>query len=220
MLEALKIKVWETNRSVGEKLEDGFCSAIDRETGLIVLAPRGVDIEKLSYEDMLVVDCTGEIVEGDGDITHDAFAHIEIYSELEEISSIVEASPTYAAAFAQAKRNIPVYGAYHGSRYLGAVPCIDLDSANETSDDDKDFEQNVGADVVAVLKNTTLAYTPACLVASLGLLAFGTTTDEALKNAIAAEKIARLAYVTEMLGGEEEIPFALNEKLFLRRRKR
>lgn len=202
MLEHLKIKVCETYKRLnGNGLaSEGFVSAIDRNDDLIVVPP-AFEIADLTYEDMLVVDLVGNVIEGDGDVPGEVVAHAEIYSKFNKIASIAQTYFTYSTAFAQAGRDIPFYGAYHGTRYYGDIPCILL------SDEDfaiEDFDKNefmrlVGKTVSEQMQGFNFVEMPACLVDSVGLMSFGTTPQEALRIAYTTEKVAKIAYVSEKL---------------------
>lgn len=203
MLEHLKIKVWEAYKMLNGKnlASDGFVSAIDRTDDLIVVPPAFENAE-LTYEDMLVVDLVGNLIEGDGDIPVEVFTHAEIYCKFPKIGAIAQTYFEYSTAFSQVGRDIPFYGAYHGMHYYGDVPCIELyeeDYATDDNEEKYEFMRNVGRRVAEQMQGFTLAEMPACLVESIGLLSFGFTPQEALKVAYTTEKVAKIAYVSEKL---------------------
>ncbi len=203
MLEHLKIKVCEAYRILNEKglASDGFVSAIDRNDDLIVVPP-AFETAELTYEDMLVVDLVGNVIEGDGDVPCEVVAHAEIYSRFNKIESIAQTYFTYSTAFAQACRDIPFYGAYHGTRYYGDIPCIllsDDDFMVEKDCDKDEFMRSVGRSVAEQMQGFNFVEMPACLIGSIGLLSFGTTPQEALRVAYTTEKVAKTAYVSEKL---------------------
>jgi L-ribulose-5-phosphate 4-epimerase len=202
MLEHLKIKVCEAYNAMNNdgKEDEGFVSAFDGGEQLIVVPPAFESV-KLSYEDMLVIDLDGNIIEGGGEVPTEAIAHARIYENFPQVRSIAQAYFTYSTAFAQAGRDIPFYGAYHGARYYGDIPCIFIDEAfSEENEVDKyEFMRRVGDCVVEQMQGFNFVEMPALLVSSVGMLAFGKTPSEALRVAYTTEKVAKTAYVSEKL---------------------
>ena len=203
MLEHLKIKVCEAYNALNKQggASNGFVSAIDRGDDLMVVPP-AFEMAELTYEDMLVVDLVGNVIEGDGDVPFEVVAHAQIYADYLDIEAIAQTYFTYSTAFAQAGRDIPVYGAYHGSRFFGDVPCIPLfpEVFNVDEEGDKDeFMRNVGKYVSEQMAEYNFVEMPALLVDQIGLMTFGTTASEALRIAQTIEKIAKMAYVSKFL---------------------
>ena len=70
MLEDLKQIVLEANLLLPEydlvTFTWGNVSAIDRESGLVVIKPSGVEYDDMTADDMVVVDLDGKVVEGVG----------------------------------------------------------------------------------------------------------------------------------------------------------
>ena len=68
MLEELKEKVFHANLELVKHglviFTWGNVSAIDRESGLVVIKPSGVSYDEMKAEDMVVVDLEGKVVEG------------------------------------------------------------------------------------------------------------------------------------------------------------
>lgn len=219
MLEHLKLKVWEAQKMLNNNslTSEGFVSAIDRMDDLIVVPP-AFETSELTYEDMLVVDLVGNVIEGDGDVPAEVLAHAEIYSRFPTIKSIAQTYFTYSTAFAQAGRDIPFYGAYHGINYYGDVPCIMLsadDFAIEQDGEKYEFMRNVGRSVIEQMQGVNFVEMPACLVSFIGLLSFGTTPLQALKVAKTTEKVAKIAYVSEKLMPQlEPAPAQLLDLMF------
>ena len=201
MLEHLKIKVCEAYKALNKNsfASEGFVSVIDRNDELIVVPP-AYESADLTYEDMLVVDLVGNVIEGDGDVPSEVVAHAEIYSRFAKIHSIAQTYFTYSTAFAQVGRDIPFYGAYHGARYYGDIPCIQLSDDEFAVEDDKnEFMRLVGNSVGEQMQGFNFVEMPACLIESIGMLSFGTTPQEALRVAYTTEKVAKTAYVCEKM---------------------
>ena len=126
MLEELKQQVYEANMLLPKhKLVTftwGNVSGIDREKGLFVIKPSGVDYDKLTPEDMVVMDLEGNRVEGHYNPSSDTATHLEIYKAFPKIGGIVHTHSSWATSWAQAGRDIPCYGTTHADYIYGEVP--------------------------------------------------------------------------------------------------
>ena len=114
MLEALKKEVYEANMELVEKgmviYTWGNVSGIDREKGLVVIKPSGVDYDKMTPEDMVVVDMEGNVVEGKYKPSSDTATHLVLYKTYKDIGGVVHTHSTWAVTFAQAGLDIPAFG--------------------------------------------------------------------------------------------------------------
>ena len=219
MLEALKLKVLDANLALKKnglaKHGYGEASAIDRESGLVVIKPEGVPFEELNFRDMMVVDLMGNVV--DGVLHPSAFTptHIELYREFEEIGSIAHLYSPYATAFAQSGRDIPFYGGLHAERFYGDVPCVD--SLSE-EDIEGDYERNTAYSIIKIIDGCNPLENPAVLVKSDGAFTFGAEAEDAVTVACELEEIAKTALMTELLNPEvERASEQLLDKRFFRR---
>ena len=126
MLEELKAKVCQANLDLVKHglviFTWGNVSAIDREKGLVVIKPSGVDYDDMKPWDMVVVDLDGKIVEGDLRPSSDTATHLEIYKAFPEVGGIVHTHSTYATAWAQAGKDIPNIGTTHADTFHDDVP--------------------------------------------------------------------------------------------------
>ena len=117
MLDELKQQVYEANMELPAKglvtYTWGNVSGIDRERGLFVIKPSGVDYEKLTPDMLVVMDLNGEKVEGDLNPSSDTPTHIELYKAFPEVGGIVHTHSPWATSWAQAGRSIPCYGTTH-----------------------------------------------------------------------------------------------------------
>ena len=145
MLEQLKKEVYEANMELPKRglitYTWGNVSGIDRESGLFVIKPSGVDYDKLSPEDMVVMDLDGNRVEGDLNPSSDTPTHIELYKAFEDLGGIVHTHSPWATSWAQAGRSIPCYGTTHADTFYGPVPCTRSLNNEEI--------KNLGADINA-----------------------------------------------------------------------
>ena len=129
MLEELKAKVCKANLELVEHglviFTWGNVSAIDRESGLVVIKPSGVSYDNMKPEDMVVVDLDGNIVEGDLNPSSDTPTHLALYRAWPEIGGVVHTHSTYATAWAQAGKDIPNIGTTHADYFHNAIPCTE-----------------------------------------------------------------------------------------------
>ena len=127
MLDELKQQVYEANMELPAKglvtYTWGNVSGIDRERGLFVIKPSGVDYEKLTPDMLVVMDLNGEKVEGDLNPSSDTPTHIELYKAFPEVGGIVHTHSPWATSCAQAGRSIPCYGTTHADYFFGYIPC-------------------------------------------------------------------------------------------------
>ena len=128
MLEKLKQEVLKANLLLPEyglvTFTWGNVSGIDRESGLVVIKPSGVDYDGMTAEDMVVVDLDGNRVEGKWKPSSDTATHVELYKAFPEIGGVVHTHSSYATSWAQAGRDIPCYGTTHADYFYGPVPCL------------------------------------------------------------------------------------------------
>ena len=100
----------------------GNVSGRDKESGLIVIKPSGVDYESMKPDDMVVLDADGKVVEGKFKPSTDAPTHLLLYKSWPEIGGVVHTHSSYATSWAQAGKAIPPFGTTHADHYYGEVP--------------------------------------------------------------------------------------------------
>lgn len=221
MLEELKQIVYEANMDLPKynlvTFTWGNVSAIDRESGLFVIKPSGVEYEKLTPEDMVVMDLEGNKVEGRFNPSSDTNTHIELYKAFAEIGGVVHTHSSYATSWAQAGRDIPCYGTTHADYIYGAVPCFRCLTAEEIEDA---YEENTGHLIVnEFLKSgRDPMAVPACLCKNHGPFAWGKDAKEAVHNAVVLEEVAKMAYRAELINREiQPAPQELQDKHYYRK---
>ena len=127
MLEALKETVFQANLDLVKHglviFTWGNVSAIDRESGLVVIKPSGVSYETMKAEDMVVVDLEGKVVEGNLNPSSDTPTHVVLYKAFPEIGGVVHTHSTFATAWAQAGKDIPNIGTTHADYFHDVIPC-------------------------------------------------------------------------------------------------
>jgi L-ribulose-5-phosphate 4-epimerase len=218
MIERLKNDVFRANLELvnqGLVLHTwGNASGRDKDTGLIVIKPSGVSYKSMKPEDMVVLDHTGEVVEGKYKPSSDAPTHLLLYKTFAAIGGIVHTHSTYATSWAQAGRAIPPFGTTHADHYNGPVPC----SRNLHTDEiKKNYEINTGRVIVEALKMLDPLTVPSVLVNCHGPFCWGTDVENAVYNAVALEEIARMAFYTVLLGKKEPVDQYLLDKHYQRK---
>lgn len=220
MLEELKQKVYEANMLLPKygliTFTWGNVSAIDRESGLFVIKPSGVDYEKMTVEDMVVVDLKGNVVEGKLNPSSDTPTHLKLYQEFKNIGGVVHTHSRWATVFAQAGLAINAYGTTQADYFYGAIPCTeDMTKAAIESE----YEYNTGSIIVDTFKEINPDHMPAVLVKNHGPFTWGKDAFEAVHNAVVLEEVAMMAINTELLrkGNVDAMPQVLLDKHFLRK---
>lgn len=221
MLEELKKQVYEANMLLPKynlvTFTWGNVSGIDRESGLFVIKPSGVEYDKLRPEDMVVVDLEGNKVEGRYNPSSDTATHQILYKRFPEIGGIVHTHSTWATSWAQAGRNIPCYGTTHADYIYGDVPCV----RNLTQEEiDEAYEKNTGvliADEFEAMGIDCMA-TPAVLCKNHGPFCWGKDANEAVHNAVVLEEVAKMAANCERIYPQvSQAPQILQDKHYYRK---
>lgn len=200
MLENLKEKVLKANLDLVKNglvlYTWGNVSAIDRESGLVVIKPSGVEYDEMKATDMVVVSLDGKVIEGDYRPSSDTPTHLEIYKAHPNIGGIAHTHSTYATAFAQAGRDIPAYGTTHADYFYGNIPCARSLSKEEV---EGDYEKNTGILINETFKDKDVSAVPACLIKHHGVFAWGKDADQAVYHATVTEEVAKMALLTEKI---------------------
>ena len=221
MLEELKKKVYEANMELPRyglvTFTWGNVSGIDREKGLFVIKPSGVDYDKMTWEDMVVMDLEGNKVEGKFKPSSDTPTHLELYKAFPEIGGIVHTHSSYATSWAQAGRSIPCYGTTHADYIYGEVPCVRCLTKEEI---EEAYETNTGHLIVNEFKrmNKDPMAVPAVLCKNHGPFAWGKDPMDAVHNAVVLEEVAKMAYRTEIINPQvQPAPNELQDKHYYRK---
>ena len=149
MLEELKEKVYLANMELPKRglvtYTWGNVSGIDREKGLFVIKPSGVEYDELKPSDMVVLDLQGNQIEGDMNPSSDTKTHMVLYNAFPQIGGIVHTHSPYAVGWAQAGEDLPCYGTTHADYFYGSIPCARHLTQEEL---DEDYELNTGITIV------------------------------------------------------------------------
>lgn len=196
-LNELKKRVFECNKELVRQnlvvLTWGNVSAVDRESGLVVIKPSGVDYSTMTAEDMVVVDLDGNKVEGRLNPSSDTPTHIELYKAFPEIGGVVHTHSINATSFAQAGVSITAYGTTHADCFYGDVPCARALTKDEI---ETEYEKNTGKVIIEAFKELDYNAIPAVLIKNHGPFTWGKTPEKAVENAVTLEAVAEMAIKT------------------------
>ena len=221
MLEKLKQQVYEANMLLPKHhlvtFTWGNVSGIDRESGLFVIKPSGVEYDELTPESMVVVDLDGNVVEGDFNPSSDTETHRILYRHFENIGGIVHTHSPWATSWAQAGRAIPCYGTTHADYIYGEVPCV----RNLTREEiDEAYELNTGVLIVDHFKENNIDYdaVPCVLCKNHGPFTWGKDANNAVHNAVVLEECAKMAARCELINPQvQPAPQELQDKHYYRK---
>ena len=220
MLEELKELVCKANLELPKHglvtFTWGNVSGVDREQGLMVIKPSGVEYENMTAEDMVVVSlATGEKVEGKWKPSSDTATHVALYNAVPTISGVVHTHSRWATSWAQAGRGIPAYGTTHGDYFYGEIPCTRKMTPAEIGGE---YEKETGNVIVETFEGRSPRDIPAVLVHSHGPFTWGDDPMNAVHNAVVLEELAFMAFHTEALcPGKEPMQQELLNKHYLRK---
>ncbi|MCP4643278.1 MAG: L-ribulose-5-phosphate 4-epimerase AraD [bacterium] len=219
MLDALKRDVCEANLELVRRdlvlMTWGNASAIDRDRGIIVIKPSGVDYDAMRPEHMAVVDLEGKVVEGDLRPSVDTATHLCLYEAFPGIGGIVHTHSHYATSWAQACRPIPCFGTTHADHFHGEVPLTEPLTEAEVADD---YERHIGDAIVWRFEGLDPTAFPGVLCAKHASFTWGETVAKAVDNATILEEVARMASDTLSVSPDQPpIEEYLLDKHFLRK---
>ncbi|ANM79308.1 MULTISPECIES: L-ribulose-5-phosphate 4-epimerase [Serratia] len=222
MLTQLKQQVLEANLDLPRhKLVTftwGNVSAVDRERGLVVIKPSGVEYEHMTAEDMVVVDlASGRTVEGAKKPSSDTATHLALYREFADIGGIVHTHSRHATIWAQAGLDIPAWGTTHADYFYGAIPCTRLMTQDEI---EHDYELETGNVIIETFRRRDINPNaiPAVLVNAHGPFAWGKDAHNAVHNAVVLEEIAYMGIFSRQLTpGIHSMQRELLDKHYLRK---
>jgi L-ribulose-5-phosphate 4-epimerase len=196
----LKERAWAANQEIPKRglaiYTFGNVSAFDAERGVLAIKPSGVEYERLTVDDLVVVDLAGEIVEGKLRPSSDTKTHLVLYRAWKGIGGVVHTHSTYATSWAQARLPIPVYGTTHADHLAEDVPCTGVMSDQAV---ERDYEIETGMQILETFSERDPLLTPMVLVAGHGAFTWGETPEKAIYNAAVLEELARMAYLTRTL---------------------
>lgn len=222
MLEVLKKQVYDANMELPRRslvtYTWGNVSGIDREKGLMVIKPSGVEYDELTPDDLVVVDlATGQTVEGNLNPSSDTKTHLELYRAFPALGGIVHTHSPYAVAWAQAGRDIPCYGTTHADYFYGPIPCARQLTQAEI---ESDYETSTGKAIVETFASRCIdpAAVPGVICRSHGPFTWGKDPAQAVYHAVVLEEVAKMALLTCQIDpAAAPAPQYIQDKHYLRK---
>ena len=176
----------------------GNVSCIDRKAGVFAIKPSGVDYEKLTPEDIVIVGLDGKVADGKLRPSSDTNTHLELYKAFPSIGGIVHTHSTFAVAWAQAARAVPLYGTTHADHLAADIPCTEFMADDRIRND---YETETGLQIIDCFEkhNLNASEIPMALVAGHGPFTWGKNAEKAVYHARVLEELCKMAYITELV---------------------
>lgn len=198
MLENIKEQVFKANLELVKYnlviFTWGNVSA--REGDYVIIKPSGVDYDKMKASDMVVLDLDGNKIEGDYNPSSDTPTHLELYKAFPKIKGITHTHSNYATSFAQAGKEIEVFGTTHADYFYGSIPVTRHLNESEVAEN---YEKNTGKVIIEAFKNIDYMAIPGVLVRSHGVFAWGESVNDSVHNAVVIEELAKMNYQSMQL---------------------
>jgi L-ribulose-5-phosphate 4-epimerase len=195
MLETLKKVVCDLNLELPKNhlvtWTSGNVSALDKQSGYVVIKPSGIRYENMKPEQMVVVDLEGKVVEGSLKPSSDLLSHLYIYSRRPDVGGIVHTHSPYATAFAAVGKSIPVYLTAQADEIGCAIPCGGF--------------ALIGGDEIGKVVVESIGASPGVLLKNHGVFTIGPNAEAAVKAAVMVEDIARTVWLALQIGQPDEI---------------
>lgn len=221
MLEQLKEEVYQANLDLPKhglvKYTWGNASGIDRDSGLFVIKPSGVDYEKMTPNDMVVVDLDGNVVEGELNPSSDTPTHAVLYKHYPEIGGVVHTHSTWATIWAQAGIDVPAMGTTHADTFYGSVPCARYLTQEEI---DRGYEVETGKVIIETFEERGLDIlaVPGILLHGHAPFTWGKDVKTAVMNSVVLEEVSKMnLFARELNHFAEELPQRILDKHYLRK---
>lgn len=217
-MEELKRQVLEANLELVRQglvfYTWGNASGFDKSSGLMAIKPSGVSYEKLTVDDLVVLDLDGKVVGGRLKPSSDTATHIELYKAFPDIGGVVHTHSTYATAWAQAGKDIPSLGTTHADYFHGGIPCTDDLSPEQIAGE---YEKETGTAIIRRFSGLDPIHTPAVLVKNHGPFTWGKNPAEAAYHAKVLEEVAKMALLTYRINPDATGNPLVEERHFLRK---
>ncbi len=221
MLEELMKQVWEANLELMRRgvviYTWGNVSGVDRESGLMVIKPSGVNYNEMKPEDMVAVDlASGSIVKGRYKPSSDTATHLELYRAFPSVGGITHTHSINAVAFAQAGIDVPSLGTTHADYFYGSIPCTRELSQQEV---EEAYEVNTGKVIVETLKNRRVdpMAVPGVIVKNHGPFSWGKDPAASVYHAVVMDTIAEMAWKTLLLNPQTSMAQYILDKHYMRK---
>ena len=193
----------------------GNVSEIDRKRGIVAIKPSGVSYDRMTPDQMVILDLDGHLIDGDLRPSSDTPTHLELYRHFKTIGGITHTHSRHATQWAQACRDIPCFGTTHADHFYGPVPVTSVMTKEEVEDH---YELNTGKVIVRRFEGLDPVAIPGVLVANHAPFTWGKDAHDSVKNAVVLEEIAAMALGTLALSpNQPSISQAILDKHYLRK---
>jgi L-ribulose-5-phosphate 4-epimerase len=192
----------------------GNASGIDRERGLIVIKPSGIEYDVMTVDQMVVVDMDGNVIEGNLRPSSDTPTHLELYKAFDHIGGVVHTHSTYATSWAQAGVSLPITGTTHADYFADDIPCTRNMKETEVNGA---YEKETGSVIIERFLYLNSAHIPGVLVRNHGPFTWGKTPNDAVHNSVVLEEIARMGFIANSVNPNITMNSLLTEKHFGRK---
>lgn len=193
----------------------GNASSCDRARNAVAIKPSGVAYGDLTAADIVVLDLEGNVLAGERAPSTDTPTHLALYRAFDTIGGIVHTHSTWATAWAQAMRAIPIYGTTHADLCSQPVPLTRALTSHEVTES---YEHHTGTVLIETISGLGPERVPCALVRGHGPFAWGPTAAQALDNAVTLEEVARIAWLTAQISPTApELDAVLRQKHYLRK---
>ncbi|MCF7942004.1 MAG: L-ribulose-5-phosphate 4-epimerase [Spirochaetia bacterium] len=220
-LKALKEQVLEANLELPKKglitYTWGNVSGIDEQRERIVIKPSGVSYDAMTVSDLVVVDLTGKVLEGNYRPSSDLATHLVLYRAFPSCGGVTHTHSRMATSWAQAERDIPAMGTTHADYFYGDIPCTRTLTRREI---EEAYELHTGEVIVSTFTSRGIdpAAVPGVLVASHGPFTWGTDAENSVHNSVVLEELAAMAYQSLMINpAQPRMAQVLLDKHYLRK---
>lgn len=222
IIQDMKERVFKGNLQLPKwglvKLTWGNVSEINRDLGIIVIKPSGVDYKTMTADQMVITDLEGNLLSEDSlNPSSDLPTHVVLYKGFEEVNSIVHTHSKHAVNWAQSGRDLPVYGTTHADTFYGSVPNTRTLTQQEV---EEAYEANTGKVIVETFteRNIDPLAVPGILVNGHGPFTWGGNTLEAIKNALILDEVCSMAESTELIMNKDnQLPQYVLDKHYYRK---
>jgi L-ribulose-5-phosphate 4-epimerase len=219
-LDQLKQEAFEVNMGIVRErlviLTWGNASSFDRKNGIFAIKPSGVSYSSLKWQDIVLVDLEGIVIDSKLKPSSDTLTHLEIYKGFNSVGGIVHTHSPWATIWAQANKSIPVLGTTHSDHFNGDVPCLTYLNKDKV---ESAYEKETGIQIVEFFKQQKLEplHMPGCLLSGHSSFTWGETSNKAFENAVALEACANMAYHSINLNHDIDFPSYILSKHFTRK---
>ena len=220
MLNELKKQVFEANLDLVKHglviFTWGNVSGIDREKGIFAIKPSGVPYETMTWQDMVLVDMDGKVIDSKYKPSSDTPTHLVLYREFEKVGGVVHTHSEWATSWAQMGLSIPALGTTHADYFYGDIPCTRKLSEAEIKGNYEEESGNVIVEAFRQMQIDPMAI-PSVLITNHAPFSWGTDAHHAVHNAVVLEQVAKMAHHTLAMNPKASLDQYLLDKHYMRK---